>query len=86
MSHEPLVIVDQALLDGAPARAISYLQPEQAWESGFMVFAGEPDEEIDTALVCIHRLLDERGELGRGMDLARRRGEALHKGSTWIAC
>ena len=28
MSDERFVIVDQALLDGAPARAISYLQPQ----------------------------------------------------------
>ena len=79
------VIVDQRILDGQPVRAVSYLEPEESWDSGFMLFAGEPNEQHETALVCLHCLLDEHPELGRGLELAHELGEANYDGNTWIA-
>lgn len=77
------VIVDQRILDGEPAKAISYLEPVAAWDSGYAVFAGEPGDDTDTALVCLHCLLDEQPEAREGMDLARERGVAVRDGDSW---
>jgi hypothetical protein len=38
MSHGPAAIVDQGVLHGQPIRAISYLEPEHSWDSGFAIF------------------------------------------------
>lgn len=79
------VIVDQRIIDGQPVRAVAYLEPEESWDSGFMLFAGEPNEQHETALVCLHCIIDEHPELGRGLELAHEHGEAIRNGSIWTA-
>jgi len=64
-----------------PAKAISYLEPEDRWETGHMVVlqdVPEPEKlsgDEPSCLVCVDCLLDEHPELGRGLDLAREHGE-----------
>ena len=77
MSHGPFVIVDKAIGEGAPVRAISHLEPEAPWDSGFMLFAGEPNDEIDTEVVCIDCLLEEYPDIGAALDHAKQHGEAI---------
>ena len=54
------VIVDSGVLEGEPILAISYLPPEDDWDSGFAAFSGSPDSDAETALVCLHCLIEER--------------------------
>jgi hypothetical protein len=81
----PAAIVEQPILEGKPAKAISYLKPIADWDSGYAVFGGEPGDDTDTALVCLHCLIEEHPELGRGLDLARQQGEAVHDERGWTA-
>ena len=71
------VIVDQGVLEGEPIRAVSYLEPEHEWDSGYAVWAGTPGEAEDSGsdLVCLDCLLDERPELALAFAIARKRGE-----------
>ena len=46
---------------------------------------GEPDEQHDTTLICIHCMLDEHPELGQGMDIAKAHGEAIRDRNTWVS-
>jgi hypothetical protein len=87
MSHGPFVIVDQGILDGDPAIAISYLEPEAEWDSGFAVWSVPPEKaaDIDSELLCINCLLGDYPEAGRGMDLARQQGEAICDGRVWVS-
>jgi hypothetical protein len=78
-----VVIVDSGVADGEPVKAISYLEPVAAWDSGYAVFSGEPGDDTDTALVCLHCLLDEHPEAREGMDLARECGVAVPDGDGW---
>jgi hypothetical protein len=73
VSHGPGVIVETSILDGQPIRAISWLEPEQPWDSGYAVWCSDPDEIGETRLVHLDCFLDDHPEVGRGMDLARRR-------------
>lgn len=86
MSQGPAVIVESSVLDGAPIRAVSYLEPEHEWDSGFAVWSSEPKAASDqhSALVCLHCFVDQHPEAGRGMDLARHHGEAVRRNSGWI--
>lgn len=68
-------MVDQAIGQGAPIQAISYLEPEESWDSGFCLFAGPPEQDIDAELVCIDCLLDQHPKIGRPLELARANGE-----------
>ncbi|HEX6664813.1 MAG TPA: hypothetical protein VF025_14165, partial [Gaiellaceae bacterium] len=77
------VIVDRGVLEGEPVRAVSWLEPEHEWDSGFALFRGPPDSDAETALVCLHCLIDEHPEIGRGLELAREHGEATRNGNTW---
>jgi hypothetical protein len=85
VSHTgPFVIVDSAILEGAPIRAVSYLKPEHEWDSGFCLFSTEPDEPVErTELVCVGCLLDDHPDIARGLELARRRGEAIRDRGEW---
>ena len=68
--------------------AVSYLEPEPTWESGFAVFSvpAEEVEDHDSELVCLHCLLDDHPELGRGLDVAREHGVAgLDEQGEWVA-
>jgi len=51
------------------------------------VFSVPPDEvdEHEPDTVCLHCLLDDHPELGRGLDLAREYGEALLEDGEWVA-
>jgi hypothetical protein len=84
MSHGPAAIVDQGVLHGQPIRAISYLEPGHSWDSGFAIFSDTPGaDEGDTAVVCLDCALDEWPVIGRGLDVARRHGEAIRNGDGW---
>jgi hypothetical protein len=85
MSHGPFVIIEKQRRDGQPIRAISYLQPEADWDSGFALFRFEPDQVGATELVCVDCLLDDEAGIGKGLDLAREHGEALRPRDDWIA-
>jgi hypothetical protein len=66
-----------------PVRAVSYLEPGHDWDSGYARFSGPPDSDAKTAPVCLHCLIEEVPEIGRGMDVARRHGEAIRKRGVW---
>ena len=82
MSCGPVAIV----VGEAPFVAISYLKPTAAWESGFAVFSVPADEadDHDSELVCMHCLVDEHPELGRGLDLARELGVVVLQDDKWV--
>ena len=80
MSHGRAAIV----LGGRwPAKAISYLEPEERWETGHMVVledVPEPEElsgDESSRLVCVDCLLEEQPEVGSGLDLARVHGQVV---------
>lgn len=66
-----------------PVDAILWREPVGEWDSGFgVLFSDAPEhgdelEENDPRVqpVCLHCLVDEWPELGRGLDLARELGE-----------
>lgn len=72
-----------------PIVRISYLKPEEGWDSGYMIlFSDAPElDDLDDAseLVCMHCLLNEHPEAGRGLDLARQHGGASLDGDEWVA-
>ena len=80
----------------SPAFSIGYDRPLGPWDSGFSVLfddAPEPEDLPDDgeelpegiSLVCLHCLLEEHPELGRGLDLAREYGVAdLDDIGEWI--
>jgi hypothetical protein len=78
-------IVEQNVLDGQPIRAVSYLEPEDQWDSGFAIWTSPPDTTGDSVLVHVDCLLDSHPEIGEGMDLARKHGEAIRDrdGNRW---
>jgi hypothetical protein len=86
MKHGPAVIIDQGVLNGDPIRAVSYLKPEDSWDSGFAVWSVPPDaaDDVGSALVCLDCFIEDNPEAGRGMDLARKHGEAIRRGDEWI--
>jgi hypothetical protein len=74
-----------------PAVTVAYEKPLGTWDSGFSVlFDDAPtSEELDALpadagphdidgleVICLHCLINEHPELGRGMDIARRQGLA----------
>jgi hypothetical protein len=78
-----------------PIVGISWLEPEDDWDSGYMVIysdvadleddALERELEDSAGLICMHCLVNEYPEAGRGLDLARRHGGAELDGETWVA-
>jgi hypothetical protein len=70
------VIVEEDFLEGEPIKAISCLQPEHEWESGFALFAGPPDEDPDTTLVCLNCLIEDHPEITHDLELARQHGQS----------
>jgi hypothetical protein len=75
MSCGPAAIVDRAIIEGRPIRAISYLEPIGEWDSGYALFAGQPDDLSDAALVCLDCLIDAHGEILHGLEQAFRHGQ-----------
>jgi hypothetical protein len=69
------VIVEANILDGAPIRAISWLKPEDSWDSGYALFSGAPGQIGETTVVCLHCIIGEHPEIGRSLDHAREHGE-----------
>ena len=69
------VIVEQPFLEGEPAKAISYLKPDDDWDSGFAIWTSGPDRIGDTALVHLDHIIDDHPELAHGLEYAGRRGE-----------
>ncbi len=66
-----------------PAKAISFLEPEEQWETGHLVVledVPEPDDlsgDEPSHPVCVDCLLEERPEVGRGLELAWEHGEVV---------
>jgi hypothetical protein len=48
-----------------------------------MLFSSPPDRIGDTDVICLECVLDEWPHVGRGLDLAREHGEAIHHGRGW---
>jgi hypothetical protein len=82
-----------------PAFSIGYEKPLGPADSGFSVlFDDAPDpEDVDSAelpegemppgitLVCLHCLIDDHPEIGRGLDIAREHGLAdLDEKGEWV--
>ena len=80
-----------------PAYSIGYEKPQWPGDSGFSVlFEDAPDpEHLDPAsegelppgitLVCLHCLIDDHPEIGRGLDIAREYGVAnLDENDEWV--
>lgn len=84
-SHGPAAIIDHAITEGATVTAISYLEPEHEWDSGFALLSTTPTDDTEADLICIDCLLDEHPELGKGLDLAREHGEARRHDDGWRA-
>jgi hypothetical protein len=80
----PAAIVDQGILNGQPITAISYLEPEHSWDSGFALFSHTPDSSDRGELIHLDCLLDQHPEIGKGLDVARRHGEAIYAGASWV--
>jgi hypothetical protein len=71
-----------------PAWTVAYEKPLGGWDSGFSVLfddAPDPDdlpEDVKPGdgtgidVMCLHCLIEEHPELGRGMDIALRQGLA----------
>lgn len=83
-----------------PAWSIGYDEPLAPHDSGFSVLfddAPDPEEvegivdreelaEAGVTLVCIHCLIEDHPEIGRGLDVARRFGAAdLDEDGEWVA-
>lgn len=75
-----------------PVVAVSYLAPVDEWDSGFAVYFSDthPDTGYDledTMLVCLHCLIEEVPDVGRGLDLARELGgvAVLGESGDWTA-
>ena len=49
MSQGPGVLVEASILDGQPIRAISFLEPNDEWDSGYGIWASAPDRIGATA-------------------------------------
>ena len=61
--------------DELPAVSISWCEPVDPRDSGFMVLFSDFIDEMEARPVCLHCLVDEGDEdLGRGLDLARKYG------------
>ena len=76
-----------------PAHSIGREKPMWPGDSGFTVLfddAPEPDEvhgpeDPRVSLVCLHCLLDDHPEIGRGLDIARQYGVAdLDENDEWV--
>ena len=80
-----------------PAHSIGYEKPMGSWDSGYsVVFADAPDpDDVEDrpgslpegiTLVCLHCLIDDHPEIGRGLDIAREHGVAdLDEKDEWVA-
>ncbi|HEX6664282.1 MAG TPA: hypothetical protein VF025_11455 [Gaiellaceae bacterium] len=77
------VIVDRGVLEGEPICAVSYLEPEHHWDSGYALFAGPPDPTDEGGLLCVDCLLDL--DIAPGLALAREHGAAVRDGDKWTA-
>jgi hypothetical protein len=91
MAHRTTV----ALVWGSqpPAFSIGYEEPIWPGDSGFPVLLDDaPDsdelegpEDPRISFACLHGLLDDHPELGRGLDLAREHGVAdLDENDEWV--
>jgi hypothetical protein len=86
-AHGPVVIIDAGIAAGDQILAISWLEPEHEWESGYAAWSVPPQQadDVDSVLVCVHCFLEEHPEAGLGMELAREHGEAIRDGNEWAA-
>jgi hypothetical protein len=71
MSHDLFVICDTGVIKGAPIRAISYVEPDDEWDSGYACWSVTPERaaDIDGELICINCLLGDHPEAGKGLEL-----------------
>ena len=86
MSHTTtVVIIDAGVAAGDPLRAISFLEPEHEWESGFAAWSVPPErtDDISSELVCLCCFTDEHPSALEGLALARKHGEAIFDAETW---
>jgi len=76
-----------------PAFSIGYAEPMGTWDSGFtVIYQDAPEvEELEgidgdgSELVCLHCLLDDDPEIGRGLDIAHEYGMAdLDEHGAWV--
>ena len=78
------VIVDQGVIDGQPILAVSYLEPEHDWDSGYAVFSQPPDSSDRGEFIHLDCFLDQHPEIGKGLEVAREHGEAIYAGTSWV--
>jgi hypothetical protein len=77
------VICDQGVIDGDDVIAVSYLEPEHEWDSGFMLFSRPHDATGGGGgLIHLDCVLD-MPNVAAGMQLAREHGEATRHGNNW---
>jgi hypothetical protein len=75
-----------------PAFSIGYEKAQWPGDSGFSVLSDAPDpdevhgpDDPRISLVCLHCLIDNDPELGRGLDIAREYGVAdLDDDGEWV--
>ena len=60
------------------------MAPDDPWDSGYAVWANEPDQIQDTRLVHLHCLLDDHPEVAHGLEHAREHGEAVRVDDGWM--
>jgi hypothetical protein len=96
IAHDPLAVVVQVWGSEPPASSIGHHEPLGPGDSGFSVLfedAPDPGDLPDTgdelpegiSLVCLHCLLEDHPEIGRGLDVAREYGVAdLDDHDEWV--
>ena len=68
-------IIEAGILDGQPIRAVSYLEPEHEWDSGYGIWTNPPDRIGDTELIHLGCLLEDFPNLAPSLQHAREHGE-----------
>jgi hypothetical protein len=79
------ILVEQGILEGEPIVAVSYLEPEDSWDSGYAAWCCPPDSVGDSVPVHVRCFCDEHPEAGRGMELARKQSAAIYDRNEWIS-
>jgi hypothetical protein len=77
------VLADQGVIDGQPILAVSFLEPEHEWDSGFALWSQEPDDISSAELLHLDCLFDDEPDIGEALGIAHKHGLALRNGNDW---
>jgi hypothetical protein len=94
VKHNRLVaIVDRVAYEGQQQFTwVQHDEPDDPQDSGFALLGDEalellpdniPDERLIT--VCLHCLIDQHPDVGKGLDVARQTGKAIRDDDDWLS-